>query len=194
MNEAQPKRNKKEEKTRKNKSAKQNSVTSKRGFNFLDALIIISILATVALIVLVYSPLKLFNIKSNDATIIYSINISGVPAEYASSISVSDIVTDDKGYNLGLVASDVQVEPHVIYEYRENQDGSGSIIEIIHPDLVDLIITVSANAEVADDGYIVDGKRIALEAEYNIVLPEFEAKGVCISLSEESAKEAGALK
>jgi len=194
MNEAHPQKSKKESKMRKNKSSTRNSAAGKLRFNFLDGLIVIGILATVSLIVLVYSPLKLFNIKSNDVTIIYSINISGVPAEYAGSISVSDIVTDDKGYNLGLVASDVQVEPHVIYEYRENQDGSGSIVEIIHPDLVDLIITVSANADVSDDGYTVDGKRIALEAEYNIILPGFEAKGICVSLSEESAKEAGALK
>ncbi len=178
--------------TKNKKSAKKERSSRKSGFNLLDVLIVISILAAVLLLVFVYSPTQLFNIKSNDAAIIYSICIPGVPAEYAGNINVADLVTDSKGYRLGEVASDVEVEPHVIYEYRENADGSGSIVEITHPDLVDLIITVSAKADVNEDGYTVDGKRIALEAEYELVLPGFESKGTCVSLSEENASEAGA--
>lgn len=179
----------------KKRSASKSERSSRRsGFNLLDALILVCLVATVALVVLVYSPAEIFNLRSNDVTIIYSINVSGVPADYAATINVSDIVTDEEGYNLGVVASDVEVEPHVIYEYRENSDGSGSIVEILHPELVDLIITVSAKADINSDGYTVDGKRIALEAEYDIVLPEFVSKGICISLSEENANDAGASK
>lgn len=179
----------------KKRSASKSERSSRRsGFNLLDALILVCLVATVALVVLVYSPAEIFNLRSNDVTIIYSINVSGVPADYAATINVSDIVTDEEGYNLGVVASDVEVEPHVIYEYRENSDGSGSIVEIVHPELVDLIITVSAKADINSDGYTVDGKRIALEAEYDIVLPEFVSKGICISLSEENANDAGASK
>jgi len=179
----------------KKRSASKSERSSRRsGFNLLDALILVCLVATVALVVLVYSPAEIFNLRSNDVTIIYSINVSGVPADYAATINVSDIVTDKEGYNLGVVASDVEVEPHVIYEYRENSDGSGSIVEIVHPELVDLIITVSAKADINSDGYTVDGKRIALEAEYDIVLPEFVSKGICISLSEENANDEGASK
>ncbi len=179
-------------KDKKNRTKKNERVKKSGGFNILDAFIIIGILAFVAVIVIVYSPVGVFKFNSNDADIIYTVSVRGVSSDYAGSVKIGDVVTDSKGYNLGTVASDVQIEPHVVYEYRENEDGSGSIVQINHPELVDLIITVSANAKVNEDGYTVDGKRIALEAEYELIFPGFESKGVCISLSEEKTNDAGA--
>ena len=180
-------------KKEKNGRSKKKERNKKPGsFNILDALIVIGILAFAAVIIIVYSPIGLLKINSDDAVIIYTVSIQGVSADYAASVKVGDEITDAKGYNLGKVVSDVEVESHVVYEYRENGDGNGSIAVITHPELVDLIITVAANAKVNDDGYTVDGKRIALEAEYELVFPGFESKGVCISLSEEKTSDAGA--
>ena len=117
-----------------------------------------------------------------------------MPADYAGAVNVGDLVSDIDGYELGTVASDVEVEPHIIYRYSEYEDGSGSINEIVHPELVDIVITVSAKAKNAEDGYTVDGMRIALEAEYQLVFPGFESKGICVSLSEENTSDAGASK
>lgn len=179
---------------RKSKKIRQKSEKkARRGtFNFLDVIIIACIIAVVALLLLVYSPFEILGMNSRETTIIYTIRISGVPAEYAAAISVGDDVSDADGYILGNVASDVEVEPHNIYEYRENLDGSGGVVSIKHPELVDLIVTVSADADHSHDGYSVDGKRIAVESEYELVLPKFESKGICISLSEENASDAGA--
>lgn len=188
------KKDKKEKKRKEPKVSKSESKTRKRGFNLLDLLIIVSVLAAVTLIVLVYSPSGIFNINSDKANIIYSVCVSGVPADYAAAVSVGDAVSDIDGYDLGVVASDVEVEPHVIYQYNEYDDGGGSIREITHPELVDIVITISAKATVSEDGYSVDGKRIALEAEYELVLPGLESKGVCVSFSEEKANDAGAAK
>lgn len=192
MNEEIVVKKSKHERIKKVKGVKPEQQKRRSGFNFLDVLIILCILFTVILIVFVYSPSQLFNVRSSDTAIIYSVCISGVPAEYAGTVNVTDIVTDSKGYSLGTVASDVEVEPHVTYVYSENEDGSGKIAEVTHPDLVDLIITVTAKASVDEDGYYVDGKRIAVEAEYDIVLPGFESKGICVSLSEDGASDAGA--
>ena len=180
-------------KDKKVRSKKKERTKKNGGFNILDALIIIGILAFIAVIVIVYSPVGLFNL-SDDAVIIYTVRVQGVSADYAGSVKVGDKVTDSKGYDLGTVVSDVEIEPHAVYEYRENEEGSGSIVKITHPELVDLVITVSANAKANEDGYTVDGKRIALEAEYELVFPGFESKGVCISLSKENANDAGAAK
>ncbi len=188
------KKDKIDKKKREPKPPKTERKVRKRGFNILDLLIIVCVLAALTLIVLVYSPSGVFNINSDKADIIYSVCVSGVPADYAAAISVGDTVSDNDGYDLGMVASDVEVEPHVIYQYSEYTDGSGSINEITHPELVDIVITISAKATVAEDGYTVDGKRIALEAEYQLVLPRFESKGICVSLSEENASDAGASK
>lgn len=171
---------------------KKDKKARKAGFNFLDVIIIACVLSVVALLLFVYSPSDILSGSSRDASIIYTIRISGVPAEYAAAIGAGDEVADQDGYILGTVASEVEVEPHSIYQYFENTDGSGGIVGVVHPDLVDLIITVYAEADHTADGYTVDGKRIAVEADYELVLPGFESKGTCISLSEENASEAGA--
>lgn len=181
----------KDNKAKKVKTKKEKKVRS-TSFNFLDVIIIACVIAVAVLLFFVYSPSKLLGGNSTDTNIIYTLRISGVPAEYATAINVGDEVTDPDGYVLGKVASDVEVEPHSMYEYRENIDGSGGIVSIEHPDLVDLIITVYAEADRTSDGYTVDGKRIAIESEYYLVLPRFESKGTCISLSEENASDAGA--
>lgn len=182
------------EKAVKKKKARPERGSRKRRLNLLDVLIMICVLALLALLIIVYSPSRLNGINSDTAEIIYSVCISGVSSDYAAAVSVGDTVSDKDGYELGIVASDVEIEPHLTYRYIERPDGSGSICEIDHPDLVDMIITVSAKAVITKDGYTVDGKRIAVEAEYQLVLPKFESKGTCVSLSEEAASDAGASK
>ena len=164
---------------------------NKSGFNILDALIIFCVACAVALLFFVYSPLDLLSIRSDNTTVIYSVRVSGVPTEYAGSINIGDQVSDGNGYNLGTVASAVEVESHAIYNFDEITNG---IKPIVHPELVDLIITVSASAQKQEDGYSINGKRIAVEGEYELLLPGFEAKGICVSLSEENAREAGGVK
>jgi hypothetical protein len=181
-------------KKQKNKKTTQKREKKQRGngFNFVDAIIIICIASVLVLMYFVYSPLELLGIGTKEVNIIYTVKISGVPSEYATAINPGDTLFDRDGYSLGTVAAEVEIEPYSIYEYKENEFGSGGIINITHPDLVNLIITVSAEAEKGKDGYEVDDKRIAVEAEYEIMLPKFESKGLCISLSEEIAGERGA--
>ncbi len=186
-----PEKKVKEKKPKKPKSEK----TYKYGrFNFLDALIILCVASVAVLLLFVYSPTEFFGFGKEDVEIIYTVRISGVPADHANAISVGDELTDPNGYRLGHVASDVEVQEHFVYEYREDEYGSGGIDQIQHPELVDLVITVSASAEKSDSGYTVDGKRIAVESVCDLVFPRFEAKGICLSLSEEILSEAGGAK
>jgi hypothetical protein len=181
----------KEKKPARRKSEKKQR---KNNFNILDALIIVAVLALITVTVLVYSPTEILNLNSDNTTVMYSVCISGVSANYAASVKVGDTVSDADGHKLGIVASDVEIEPHAVYKYQTDESGNGSIVKITHPELVDIIITVTATAEKSDVGFTVDGMRIAIEAEYELVFPGFESKGVCISLSEEIAKDGGAAK
>jgi hypothetical protein len=114
-----------------------------------------------------------------------------VPSAYASNINIGDKVSDRNGYDLGVVASAVEVEAHTMYIFDSN---SGGIRSVDHPELVDFIITVSATAEIKDSGYMIDGRRMAVEGKYELLLPYFEGEGICISLSEENANDAGGVK
>lgn len=163
-------------------------------FNVLDALIILCVLALVALVVFVYSPMKLFGFGTEQVYIIYTVRVSGVPANYASMISIGDHVTDSDGHDLGHIASNVEIQEHYVYEYREDEHGSGGIVQIQHPELVDLIVTVQASAEKSNDGYFLDGKRLAVESVCELVCPSLEATGICLSMSEENIEEGGGAK
>ena len=186
---------KKIDKVVKNKTNKRSSKgkdSEKRSrFNVLDFLIIVCILSVAVLLFFVYSPFNLVKLPSDEAEVIYSIRFSGVPSEYASKISVGDKVIDENGYELGVIASTVEVEPHTMYIFDASSRG---IKAVVHPESVNLIITVSATAEVNDDGYLIDGRRIAVEGVYKLFLPGFEGEGICVSLSEENANDAGGVK
>ncbi len=178
-----------------NKTKKKNAQGKEKkrrvGINILDVLIILCLLAVAVLLFFVYSPLDMIAMPSDETAIIYTVRVSGVPSAYATNINIGDKVSDHDGYDLGAVASAVEVEAHTMYIFDIN---SGGIKPVVHPDLVDLIITVSATAEVNDDGYLIDGRRIAVEGVYDMLLPNFEAEGICVSLSEENANDAGGAK
>lgn len=175
----------------KNNTQKRESSSHRSGFNFVDAIIALCILSVLVLLYFVYSPLELLGIGTKETDIIYTVKISGVPSEYAAAINTGDVISDRDGYTIGTVAAEPEIEPYSVYEYKENEFGSGGIVSIAHPDLVNVIITVSASAQKGRDGYTVDGKRIAVEAEYELILPKFESKGICISLSEENPGDGG---
>ena len=179
------------DKLKRNKQNKCKEKVRRTRFNILDALIVACVLAVAVLVFFAYSPLDMLNKGSGDTAVIYSVRIYGVPSDYAGNVSIGDPVTDGNGCELGKVASSVEVESHVIYIFDKN---SGGVKAVSHPDLVDLIVTISANAEVYSDGYVVDGRRIAVEGEYELLLPAFEASGICVSLSEENANDAGGAK
>jgi hypothetical protein len=179
-------------KIKRNNARKSEKKSRGVGFNFVDAIIVTCVVCVLALLYFVYSPLELLGIGTKGTNIIYTVKIFGVPSEYAAAINTGDTLSDSDGYFLGTVAAEVEIEPYSIYQYKDNEFGSGGIVRITHPDLVNLIITVSAGAEKSRDGYTVDGKRIAVESEYDLILPKFESQGICISLSEENTAEGGA--
>lgn len=170
------------------KNSQEKEKTRRIGINIIDILIILCVLAIAVLLFFVYSPLDLLTMSTDETAVIYTVRVSGVPSVYATNVSVGDKVSDHEGYDLGAVASAVEVEAHTMYIFDTN---SGGVKSVSHPDLVDLIITVSATANKNDDGYVIDGKRIAVEGIYDLLLPNLEAEGICISLSEENANDAG---
>lgn len=171
---------------------KEHPVRKKLGINLLDVILIIALILAVALVVSVYSPSGYRFGFGKEATLVYTIEVSGVPAEYASAINVDDPVYDADGYALGVVAADVEVQPYTVYEYKSDDEGNGSLVAVEHSDLKSLIITVSVKADYNEgEGYSVDGKRIAVGAEYELVLPAFESVGECVGLIAENAANGG---
>ncbi len=173
--------------------AKKERPAGKRiGFNLLDVILIFALILAAGLVISVYSPGGLLFVADREVTLVYTIEVSGVPAEYASAISVGDSVYDADGYALGEIATDVEVEPYLVYEYKDSEEGLGSLVAVEHTDLKCLIITVTVKADYKEGvGYTADGRRIAVGAKYDLVIPGFESSGECIGITAENSANGG---
>lgn len=157
---------------------------SGKRFNALDALIIIIIVAVLAVTLLAYLPGGILRLpEKNNVTVTYTIEVKGVKRELAAGIAVDDPVTE-KGtsVSLGNISAEVEVTPYSTVRYDA---ASGEVVTDEYSGLSTLLITVTAQAGYdSSRGYTVNGRRIAIGAEYGISLPGFEGTGICISITE----------
>lgn len=157
---------------------------SGKRFNALDALIIIIIVAVLAVTLLAYLPGGILRLpEKNNVTVTYTIEVKGVKRELAAGIAVDDPVTE-KGtsVSLGNISAEVEVTPYSTVRYDA---ASGEVVTDEYSGLSTLLITVTAQAGYdSSRGYTVNGRRIAIGAEYGISLPGFEGTGGCISITE----------
>lgn len=169
------------------KNKKDQRPARRRRFNILDAIIILVFLSAVGLVIAVYSPLDIFGNSGEKTKITYTVEIQGVDPALAAGIAVGDTVMNEKGYVIGQVASPVEVDAYSEYYYNS---VSGEVEYAEHPDLSNLLIVITLNADSDQErGFSTNGLRIAVGAEYTLVLPGFEGEGSCISIIEEKIEE-----
>ena len=157
---------------------------SGKRFNALDALIIIIIVAVLAVTLLAYLPGGILRLpEKNNVTVTYTIEVKGVKRELAAGIAVDDPVTEKStSVSLGNISAEVEVTPYSTVRYDA---ASGEVVTDEYSGLSTLLITVTAQAGYdSSRGYTVNGRRIAIGAEYCISLPGFEGTGSCISITE----------
>ncbi len=157
-------------------------------FNILDALIAVVILVVIAVVLVAYLPGGLSASGNNreNVTVTYTIEIKGINRKLADWIIVGDTVTDrDTAIDIGRISAEVEVSHAGIVRYDPT---SGEVIIYEAEDTSDLLITVTANAKYdVSRGYTVNGKRLAVGADYSISLPKFEGNGECIGIIEISS-------
>lgn len=157
---------------------------SGKRFNALDALIIIIIVAVLSVTLLAYLPGGILRLpEKNNVTVTYTIEVKGVKRELAAGIAVDDPVTEKStSVSLGNISAEVEVIPYSTVRYDA---ASGEVVTDEYSGLSTLLITVTAQAGYdSSRGYTVNGRRIAIGAEYGISLPGFEGTGNCISITE----------
>lgn len=166
---------------------KKDKKNGKKKFVVLDVVIIAVLVIAITLVVVVYSPLELFG-GGEKSQITFTVEIKGVDPRIASGISVGDPVSVGS-YSFGTVASAVEAEPYREYYY---DDESGEVNYIEHPDLADLLIVITADAD-SDEikGFSVNGIRIAVGAGYELIMPGFTGHGICSGIIENQTSEGG---
>lgn len=168
---------------------KKNKKDKKNGFNVVDMVLILLILAFVVIIVYWFAPSSMFRFDNGqDVTLEYTVELPAVPKDMATQIAVGDNVFDNVGqYALGSV-SNVEIDDHVEYIYREE---SGRIEAVSYSEegndngaLKNILVTVTATGSYSEKkGYFVNGCRIAVNKDMNLRFPGFTGKGQCISVT-----------
>ena len=166
------------------------SVKKKRRFNFVDFLVILLILAIIAGVIYLVSPAsflrQLASIKTG--TLTYTVEIIGVDEEYLNMIAEGDAVGDAATKNsLGSVESVDYSVKQTELGYKEGEDGVYEGVLNEHPDRYNVQVTITATAEyVPDEGYRIDGTRIAVGESMALRFPDFVCEGYCISVAAEN--------
>ena len=161
----------------------------KRKFNIVDFFLLLILAAVVAAVVLYFIPGAFNRLTATDETeITFVLEFRGVDEDFAANISVGDAVYDSsRNYLLGSVSEMVDVNIHTQFVYNVGKDGkvTSGMKEV--PGLVDLQVTVTANAIYNyGSGYSVNGERIAVGRAYDISFPNFNGSAYCIELNSEA--------
>ena len=122
--------------------------TKKARFNFIDAIIILVILAVIGAAVYLIAVESRVNRSANMGNIDYVVRISGVSEDALSFISVGDAVKDSvSGETMGIIRT-VRTEKTRYYGSvaKKNADGSYTLPKSEYPDRYDVYVTISANA------------------------------------------------
>lgn len=162
---------------------------AKKRFSLIDAIILVVAVALIILIVFAYAGSLDISFSTKKTSITYTIEIQGIDPALAANIAVGAAVIDENGYSLGNVAAGVEVDSYFEVSY---DPVSKEVVSSEHPALSNVLLTITAEAKVDDvKGYLVDGRRIAVGAEYFVDLPGFEGKGECISIVVDNAPKGG---
>ena len=159
----------------------------RRRFNFIDFLLILFVLAVVFVAVNIVSPMSVIDKLRSDTehTIQYTVEFTGVSAEYIEKIKENDTVID--AVSKQTMGSVTAVDNHTKYTVLEYNEATDSGVLVEYPDRYNIIVTISASGTYREGvGYRVNDRRIAVGEKMALRFPDFVHEGYCIGLSVES--------
>ena len=162
--------------------------TRKNGrFNFIDAILILLILAVITALVMYFLPgIRSYFTNEDYENVVYVIEIKSVESEFVSKIQINDVVYDaTRSYKIGTVKN-VEVGDCSELVYNE---GTGLAEMKQHPELKNITVTVVCDAVYTNgEGYSVNGQRIAVGRKYDLRFPEFSGSGYCVDMTVSKAQ------
>lgn len=156
----------------------------KRGFNFVDFLLILIVLAIIGGIVYLFSPISfLKNLGSEvNGTLDYTVEIQNVDVMFIENIKENDIVIDSVSKNtIGTVSAIDHNTKYTELDYRESEDGQYEGVLLEYPDRYNISVTITANAEfISGQGYNVNNCRIAVGEKISMRFKDYICEGYCV--------------
>ena len=172
---------------KKTKNLNSNEISGKKariGFNFIDFLLIIFVLALVVVAINVVSPMSVFSrfFKADSHTIRYTVEFTCVDEDYVDKILENEAVIDSVSkHTLGTVSA---VDNNTQYTTLEYNEADGSAVLAAHEGKYNVIVTITASGSYSEgEGYSVNGCRIAVGEKMSLRFPNYLGEGYCIALS-----------
>ncbi len=151
-------------------------------FNFIDALLILIILAAGAFLCYIFLSNDVDVVSENvTKEIVYEIELNEVPEEFKWKINIGDKVTDTVArYPIGEVVNVVYSD--YIYSGVNAEDG-GEVLTAV-PGYMDVTVTIRAEANIVNNMYSIGGYDIHVGKNVCFRVPNFTGESYCTTLSE----------
>ncbi len=154
----------------------------KTGFNLMDAVILVAILAVVALLLYVFVFSESASVQAGNTdsyTLTYVVEATKISEEFADKISIGDTVIDSaKKMRIGTVTA-VEVKP---YEHMATNLHEGKLVLTPVDGYKNLEITVQADAVLDGISYSINGYEVYVGAKIFLSFGDMVCSGYCISL------------
>lgn len=131
----------------------ENKESGKSRFNFIDALIILTVLAIIGVIVYM-TALGGGKISGTEKTVVYTLKISGVNSDYLPLISEGDKATDSStGKEIGTIQSVRSVPTQYVGDTVITDSSGNKTVSVSEYDnLYDVYVTLYVTAEIDEKG------------------------------------------
>lgn len=163
----------------------EKSESGKSRFNFIDVLIILTVLAIVA--VIIYMTTQSGTIASkNEKTVVYTLKLSGVNSDYLGLISEGDeVFNSSTGNSIGKITAVRRENTKLIGKtIVTDSTGAKSISVSQYDNLYDVYVTLYVTASVDDRGIAyVDGCRILVGSRFYFRDATFAGTSFCTDFS-----------
>ena len=121
--------------------------------------------------------------NTDTVTVEYTVRFENVSEALADNIRIGDSVYESSSRTLiGIVTAVDNSSHYTVYEYDNEKRA---VVPIEYPDKYNLKVMVSADAVFEEDeGYSVDGIRIAVGAGLNLRFANYVGNAYCVEISE----------
>jgi len=167
---------------------KENKIESgkskRRGFNFIDFLLLLMVALMIFLAVYVIKPVSLFQryTKQNVYTVEYTVEFEAVDVAFIDKVSAGDTCIDSVSKSdIGEV---VDVDGNTVYTVLEYNEETEAGVLSEYPEKHNLLVNIRVECTYAEGtGYTVNGTRIAVGEKMSIRFPDFLGEGYCIGFT-----------
>ena len=154
-------------------------------FNFIDAILLIILLAAAGVVVYIFSSDSDFG-TVDTTTVEYRVLVAGIRDQYRDHVQIGDKVIDSVGlFEIGEV-TDVKYSP---YMFATEDPASGTLVFTEYTEHCDMEIYIRAEASLESGQYYINGYKLAVGTLVSFRVPNFTEQGYCTVITEVSAND-----